>query len=270
MKLAHCTDIHLDHLSESRTREFFRSVLTLEPDAIVSTGDMSIARLLETHLDWMQAETRAVPIYFVLGNHDFYGSSIATIRASIGRRTGRAVYLTTAEHPVSLGDGIAIIGHDGWYDGGYSDWFASRINMTDYNAIAEFRSHSRDEWFALIQHLADEAAQAITTRAREAAKTSAAHVIIATHVPPFATCSRAPTREQSDGDWLPVMSSKRVGDAIRAVAEEFPAVRFTVLCGHTHTPWRERLTVNLECIVGDADTTGTSGYGHPMWSLLDV
>lgn len=269
MKLAHCTDVHLDHLTELQAREFFRSVQPAKPDVIVSTGDMSTAHLLATHLEWLQEATGDVPIYFVLGNHDFYGGAIAAVRADLGERSGRAVYLTNAPGATQLGDGIAIVGHDGWYDGGYADWQRSRIRMTDYHAIREFRGRSRDEVLALIQSLADEGASVIATQASAAAR-GASHVIIATHVPPFATCSRAPTREQSDADWLPVMSSKRVGDAIRSVAEEHPAVRFTVLCGHTHTPWREDVAANIECIVGDADSTGTSGYGHPMWTLLEV
>ncbi len=265
MRLAFITDIHLDHMKGKSARFFLQRLADEKPDAIVSCGDMSEAPDLKIHLGWFAQIIPMVPFYFVLGNHDFYRGSIGGVRAAL---VGNESYLSYRRDPVALTDNVFLVGHDGWYDGGYGDWNKSRIVMTDYHAIAEFQYQQPEKTLALIQNLAAMAAVKITEASKAAIEHGAKRVIIATHVPPFAICSRGPNRLQSDSDWLPVMSSKRIGDSILGIAADHPSVRFTVLCGHTHTPWIERINANVECIVGNADSTGMSGYGNPTWTMV--
>lgn len=269
IKLAFCTDIHLDHIAANAVLPFIHSIAAAGPDVVVCTGDISNAILLHNHLGMIAKGLGEIPFYYVLGNHDFYGGSISDVRMlrSSDRRY-LSLYSLVGKY-VCINDNIAIVGHDGWYDGGYANWYASRIQMTDYKLISEFRSKSRLEMKSLINNLSNSAAECISISASAAAAVSK-KVIIATHVPPFPKCSRGPDREQSNADWMPVMSSKAVGDAIIGVAEDHPDTKFTVLCGHTHTPWREVVTENVTCIVGNADSTGVSGYGHPTFEMLDM
>jgi len=261
------TDTHLDHLKEKHARFFLRQLATTKPDAVVSCGDMSEATELSVHLGWVREILDGIPFYFVNGNHDYYRGSIAGVRQSLASYSdpaGSLVYLTHSP-PVQLAPNIMLVGHDGWYDGRLGDWFKSRIIMTDYAAIAEFRHQSRAMTKLLMEDLANHSANKIA-----ATPVTSKRVIIATHVPPFRECSRGPDRNESDADWLPVMSSKIMGDVILRLGREHPATEFTVLCGHTHTPWKARVAPNVECIVGDADATGKSGYGHPMWTMLEI
>lgn len=71
MRAAWVTDIHLDFLSHAECEEFFASIVWESPDVVFVTGDTSIAPSLLTHLEGMN-RALSKPIYFVLGNHDFY------------------------------------------------------------------------------------------------------------------------------------------------------------------------------------------------------
>lgn len=280
MRLAFLTDIHLDHMGAKRPTIQFLHALRYDakPDVVVITGDIAQADTIREYLIQITRKLDTVPFYFCLGNHDFYGGSIAGVRSMLA---GDSRYLTCSG-PVSLTDDTALVGHDGWYDGLYGSFLGSRIRMNDYDLIAEFRHQPMGENKRLIERLAGKAAEKIEIDADISAtalvgragfvspKQAQKTVIIATHVPPFAIASRGPDRNQSNADWLPVMSSKLMGDAILRVAEKHPEVKFMVLCGHTHTPCVAHITTNVECRVGDADKTGKSGYGHPMWTMIDI
>ena len=64
------------------------------------------------------------PIYFVLGNHDFYKDSIAKTRQRIAELAAESKHLRylTAMEVVELSPQTAIIGHDGWADGRFGDY----------------------------------------------------------------------------------------------------------------------------------------------------
>ena len=76
------TDLHLDMVEPERFRQFVAHLQSEPSDAVVITGDISRSNVLLEHLAILEDLLR-VPIYFVLGNHDFYGSSIAETRASV-------------------------------------------------------------------------------------------------------------------------------------------------------------------------------------------
>ena len=78
MKLAWATDIHLCHAGESARRTFCQSV-SEQADLLVVTGDIAESQILGTALTALASQTER-PVYFVLGNHDFYHGSIAATR----------------------------------------------------------------------------------------------------------------------------------------------------------------------------------------------
>src|SRR5688572_6514389 len=73
VKLAWATDIHLDCASKTHIQDFLDGIKNSGADKLVVTGDISQARKLKGHLQLL-GET--VETYFVLGNHDFYGSVV--------------------------------------------------------------------------------------------------------------------------------------------------------------------------------------------------
>ena len=78
MRAAWTTDIHLNFLKEKRRKVFFREISAQNPDMVFITGDIAEAPTLSFHLQEM-AECIQKPLYFVLGNHDYYYGSIEDV-----------------------------------------------------------------------------------------------------------------------------------------------------------------------------------------------
>src|SRR5262245_54018805 len=80
MRLAWATDVHLNFLSSHELADFARALDASSADAILLTGDIAEAPSLERLLVALGRALKR-PIYFVLGNHDFYHGSIAEVRS---------------------------------------------------------------------------------------------------------------------------------------------------------------------------------------------
>lgn len=79
MQLAWLTDIHLDFLGDIDIDRFFSDVASTGADGVLVSGDIGQARTWEAGLCRM-ARRLERPIWFVLGNHDYYGGSVAEVR----------------------------------------------------------------------------------------------------------------------------------------------------------------------------------------------
>jgi predicted phosphohydrolase len=267
-KLVWVTDIHLDWLtepntniiSESRVRDYCQEILSKQPNWVVITGDISTATSIEVHLMWLEKYLPDIPIYFVLGNHDYYYGSIPEVRSRIQKYNGvktRTQWLNVTPI-VKLTEKTCLIGHDGWYDGGYGNWFKSKLIMTEYQVTEDFRFQPPLVVHHRLQELSQQCADHIEKYVPSAVNVYGyKNIIFATHVPPFKENTRAPNRNISDSNWLPNMSSKKAGDALLKVAKAYPQVSFTCLSGHTHTFWKQKYSHNLVCYTGEAD------YGNP-------
>ena len=105
VRIAWGTDWHFDHASRETRREFLASVAVKEADALVIAGDVGTALCVAERLRDL-AESFSGPVYVVLGNHDFYGSSVAAVRERIralATHTPNLVYLSDEREPVALG-----------------------------------------------------------------------------------------------------------------------------------------------------------------------
>ena len=255
MRLAWCTDIHLNFLEPPELARFCHAVVTGEPDAVVITGDISEAPSLEEHLLVLEREIDR-PIYFVLGNHDFYRASIQSVRAAMRSLSARARHLRwlPSAGVVPLGPKVALVGHDGWADGRFGDFARSRVMLNDYLHIDELAYLPKAERLMRLHALGDEAA-AFFAKTLPGALDEFEHVVVATHVPPFAAaCVHAGAR--SGDEWLPHFSCRAVGEAL-VKAMEGRSRTMTVLCGHTHGEGITPILPNLTVYTGGAE------YGAP-------
>ena len=262
MRLAWMTDVHLNFLEPLGRRQFLESTRD-QADAFVISGDIAESSSIVGVLTEM-AEAWQKPIYFVLGNHDFYRGSIGRTRVEVANLAEDRQLLTylTAIGVVELSPQTAIVGHDGWADARLGDFGRSDVFLNDYVAIQELRKWKGE--FALdkpalreaLNVLGDEAARHFENVLQQVVA-QYPFVIAVTHVPPFKEAAWYNGRH-SDDNYLPHFACKAVGDAMRKVMEANPQSRLFVLCGHTHGSGEVQVTDNLRVLTGGAE------YGHPV------
>ena len=251
MRLAWLTDIHLNFLQGHAIYEFFDVVGREKPDAIVISGDIAEAPSFALYLQEMQ-EALERPVYFVLGNHDFYRGSLATVRerSAVTMEQAPGVVWLTRAGVVELSDRTALIGHDGWYDGREGDYQRSGVMLNDFYLVWDFLELEKPERLDLIRRLGDEAASHFRKILPEALK-SHDQVILATHIPPFREAAWHEGHMSTD-EWLPFMCCRAAGEALREIMSENPDKRLTVLCGHTHGQGETMILPNLQVLTGGA------------------
>ncbi|MBN1213333.1 MAG: metallophosphoesterase, partial [candidate division Zixibacteria bacterium] len=199
MKIAWLTDIHLDFPSPRTLVKFMRALKLSPADVIVISGDIASGPSVEHFLTKIGQKT-ARTLYFVLGNHDFYGSSFKTVRERVRLLTLSQPGLVwlSEKGVISLTGTTALIGHEGWADGRLGDYERSEVVLNDYLHIMEFQPSGftggtalrpKSERLLIMQRLADEAAAHFEKYLEEALQSHRA-VLAITHVPPFEQASR--------------------------------------------------------------------------------
>ena len=191
-KVVWLSDIHRDFIEPGSADLFIDRVVAQEPDIVLITGDIATATTLRLSLESLARRVRH-PVYFVLGNHDYYRSTVQSVRSEIaeGFRPENLLYLSTTGI-VQLDRGVALVGHDGWADGKSGDYANSSLELTDFRLIGDYVGLDRWGRYRVMERLAEEAAKHFERFLPQAAAGNR-HVIAATHVPPFpeAACTRA-------------------------------------------------------------------------------
>src|SRR4051812_312264 len=128
MKLAWLTDVHLNFLDPADAEEFFRVVAEVPSDTILLSGDIGEAPDVCLLLNALDTAVRR-PVYFVLGNHDFYRGSIAAVRRDVRALCSACpgLHWLPGDGVVPLTADTCLVGHDGWGDGRYGDYWGSPI-----------------------------------------------------------------------------------------------------------------------------------------------
>src|SRR5579883_407319 len=118
MRAGWLTDIHLNFVPQAQRQEFYARLRSQPLDGLMIGGNIGEAASVAGLLAEIE-EAVPAPIYFVLGNHDFYGGSIRGVREVITQQAKRSANLhyLTALRVIPLGASTALIGHDGWADG---------------------------------------------------------------------------------------------------------------------------------------------------------
>jgi 3',5'-cyclic AMP phosphodiesterase CpdA len=257
MRLAWATDIHLEFLTPPALATFCTTLANSPADAFLISGDISQARGLPKHLRILERVVER-PVYFVLGNHDFYHGKIALVREQVREITAVSSWLRwlPAAGAVELTPTTGLLGHDGWADGRLGDYAGSPVLLNDYRLIDDFVGLDAEKRLALLQRLGDEAAAYLRDQL-ERTRNRWSKLIVLTHVPPFAAAAWHLGRP-SNNDWLPHFSCKAMGDVLEQAANAAPDTEILVLCGHTHSPGEVLVGPNLRVM------TGGARYGAPV------
>jgi Icc protein len=250
------TDIHLNFLRSAQVETFFSAIASRQPDVVAVTGDIAEAGSVEDFLLRLAAAVPR-PIFFVLGNHDFYGASIGWVRdrmEALSRTHPQLRWLNDAGI-MPLTESSAVVGHDGWADGRLGRGRASLVLLNDFFHISDLTGLSVSDRFDRLAELGDEAALHFR-RILPTAFETYTHVLLLTHVPPFReACWHE--GQLSDDDYLPLFASRAAGEALLEIMKERPDRDLTVLCGHSHSEGRAQMLPNLRVLTGHAD------YGAP-------
>ncbi len=280
MKLAIATDIHLNFVYEAGTSEFIRRVNLSGCDAILLTGDIAEGNNLEKYFQIFVRECN-LPVYFVLGNHDYWGTSVSGIRDDMNKFCAENkgfTYLRSSD-PVILTPGTSLIGIDGWYDAGYGDPKKSTLIMNDWFKISDFSDYvvpnfansyygyentiNKAGIVSYCKKLAILDAELLSRKIDEAAKVSNT-ILIASHFPGWLDVSKY-RGKPTDKNSQPYYISKILGDTINEAAGKHPDKEFKVFSGHTHAAATTRLAPNLEATVGHSD------YGNPqIYKIIEL
>ena len=251
-RLLWATDIHLNFADRTARAAFLDAARAHRADGLILSGDIAEATTVVRCLKLLEKVLDA-PVYFVLGNHDFYRGSLAGVRAamrSLVREVPDLHWLNDAG-VISLTNKTALIGHDAWADGRFGDFYASPIELNDFYHIEELTTMDKTARLAQMQTLADEAADHFRAVLPQALAHHR-HVIVATHVPPFReACQR--NGHIWSADWLPFFTCKAVGEVLRDAMLRHPEHQLTVLCGHIHRANEVDILPNLKVFTGAAE-----------------
>lgn len=250
--LAWLTDIHLNFLSRERAAQFIDSLDKLSDEAIIISGDLTESHLLESVLEQIGRRVKK-PVYFVCGNHDYYRGSVATVRAAIPAwiKPWRNLTWLSNSHVIQLSPTTGLVGHDGWGDGRYGVYHNSPLILNDFIHIAELHHPLQEDRLIAMQTLGDGAAAHLRAVLPDALNRYQ-HVIVVTHVPPFADACWY-RGEPTEPHVLPFYACYATGEVLYEMAAAYPDRYITVLCGHTHNAYDLTVLPNLRVLVGHAE-----------------
>ncbi|MEP6903024.1 MAG: metallophosphoesterase [Actinomycetota bacterium] len=254
-QLAWATDIHLDRLTERDYLEYKEYLQELNPDCLIISGDIAEGEVVCKSLKDFN-DSFDFPIYFVLGNHDFYFSGFAEVEENVRaliKESGNLNWLSESGI-VQLNDSTALIGVEGWGDARNGTLNLSEGTTRDVMSIADYKGLSRVEIGELLKSKGDRYAEILRPVLFEAVK-NFQKVIFVTHVPPFVEVCFDRSLRICGEFKLPFYTCKVIGDMLLEVMTENPSCQMTVLCGHTHEKADTKILENLRVRVKE------SGYG---------
>jgi Icc-related predicted phosphoesterase len=256
LRIAWCTDLHLNF--QKGNKAFFDKILRVKPDALFISGDIAEASDVSPFVADMEAKFD-IPIYFVLGNHDYYHGSLKQVRSEMEALNEGVdnIHWLPGAGVKELAPGVCVVGVDGWYDGRYGMVDPPKVVINDWRIIEELRPFYSNQQLLLseLRELAD-AEAALARVYLEEASGKYHTVYFITHVPPWVEAAWHQYNFSEEG-WAPWFTSKALGDALEEVAHEYTLTNFEVLCGHTHSSGELHVLPNLRC------RTGAAVYGKP-------
>lgn len=254
-RIAWTTDIHLDRLTERDYLEYIEYLQELSPDCLIISGDIAEGKFVFKSIHDL-SDSLDFPIYFVLGNHDFYWNSFAKVESEIRKLTKKSdnLHWLSDSGVVKLNDSTAIIGVEGWGDGRNGTLNLGEAMSRDVTSIADYKGLSREGIHQLLNFTGDKYAEILRPVLLEAVQ-NFEKIIFVTHVPPFVEVCYDRNLRICDEFKLPFYTCKVIGDMLLEVMSQNPKCHMTVLCGHTHENADAKILGNLRVRVKE------SGYG---------
>lgn len=246
------TDIHLNFMRPLALRAFYARVREERPDVLLVSGDIGESDSVAGYVEELSA---IAPTYYVLGNHDYYRSSIAGVRERLPPGW------LPVQTPIRLSDRTVLLGVDGWGDARCGD-LTSQVQLSDWQLIDDFEPvrYDRAARITLLNDLGT--AEAFVLGELLARAPASETLVVLTHVPPFPeACVYGGA--QSEPAWLPWFTCIATGEVLAEYARAHPQKQIIVLCGHAHGVGVYKPEPNLEVRTGGW-ATGDDEYGNPI------
>ncbi len=265
MRIAWCSDIHLDMADGYIVRRFVATLIESEPDAVLITGDIATGTMIADEIVEF-SDAVGVPVYFVLGNHDYYGRSIEAVRDELRELTSSELLVNwlPATGTVHLGGGTVLMGHGCWADGRSGTGIVnSPIRMNDEQQIEDLAACvDRTSLASRVAGLAEEGNAHLHEELNKLGP-EVRNVVVATHAPPFEQACMY-EGQPSEPDSLAHFCNGSLGKMLEQQASQMER-SLTILAGHTHNRAMLRPASNLEVHVAAAT------YGTPaIAAILEI
>jgi predicted MPP superfamily phosphohydrolase len=257
------SDTHFDHTGDPGVIALAEEIVKVNPTGIFVTGDIATSDKFVYYLSALEKITQR-PIYFVLGNHDYYGSSFENTEKkaiNVSSISTHIKYLGNVSY-MNIGQQTAVLGVDGWYDALNGSWRTAQqtAKLSDWTLIGDFvKCKSMESIVALSKKRANEQVTSLMAKIKAATR-YAKNLIILTHVPPVQMCDQVTTLDINT--LVPFFTCRMLDDLMMQAAASYQNKSFMVLAGHTHLSGTSKPANNLMYM------TPTIEYGHPVISRI--
>jgi len=256
MRVLWATDIHLDCAGPEARKKFYNKVKGAE--ALIISGD--IGNGVKKWFDELSSSLRNTMVYFVLGNHDYYGrgfDEMDGIVKCLCKKKRNLIWLSGLKDKYTTINDIPILGHEGWYDCYYGR--TGNVILNDFLSVKDIRlgylTGVEQVMIDIFREKAEKSARHFED-ALNAAFAKHDRAVLVTHVPPFVEAAWHRGR-LCESIWQPFMTSKISGDVLIDVMQKNPDKQLLVLCGHTHSCGEAQILPNLRV------WTAESAYRFP-------
>lgn len=246
------SDLHCDQATTKNCSKLLRDLKKSDYDAAVLTGDTAASATLISHLEALADACAPRPLFVVLGNHDFYGSSLYTTQNQVRRLCHKTPNLHhLQDHGVVwLNRRTVLLGHHGWADARCGWGSKTHVRSPDHWCIDDFRKLDKAGRFDLMAELGNASTSWIRKNLNTVLR-KADTLIVATHVPAFQTSAHY-NGEPCGPLHTPHYVNATLGGLLIGSARHNLQKQFTILSGHTHSEFREHILTNLESRVAGA------------------
>jgi len=236
------TDLHVDKLSADDYAELISSIIALKADGVWLTGDIG-----DPPANWVFLETLLhhvkFPIYFVLGNHDYYQQRIADVRKKANQLmdTFKQAHYLTNEPAHRINEDTLLVGVDGWAN-------TADIPLAQPTWDSERVMDLQSPHLATLQQVMNKKAAVdaslLLSKCQQSIRAATKRVYILTHVPPEqARCGQYPVKPLQAR--RAVYYSCALGGVLDELRLQYPLIHFYVFSGHVHQNQLYRLGHNL-------------------------
>lgn len=230
--VAWLSDIHLDMVEPSWFDALCTEMRESDAQAVWLTGDIATGNDV---CDWLVRihHQTALPVYFVLGNHDYYDSSFVQVEQMVQNmllKYDGLVWMDT-QGSIVINEKTRLIGVGGWGDARAGDFHNTPIRINDHRLIKDLSDISRDEVYRRLLSRGSMMADRLEKQLLDCTHTQTIWVL--THVPPFEEACWYKGKA-GDPNWTADFVCVAVGEVLEKFAMKHPEKNLHVLCGHGH------------------------------------